>query len=121
MSRLFDDGTVPVEPGPMARHDHPETSKEAADAMRGSKRLTQLQRVTLRLLAEAPGGPSTTFGLAVRGGTVDERTYGRRLSELRKAGLVQVVGTGHTPAGRHCQLWEATERGRQLAQRLANR
>jgi len=98
---LFLDG-FPLPTSPLARHDHPETSKEAARDILKSATLGELQRDAMEYLKKF--GPATTEGLADRYNTLDERTLGRRLSELKAAGLVRVVGTETCRTGRVRQL-----------------
>ena len=103
----------PLRTSPLARHSDPVTSKEAALDMRGSVRLGELQGLALRMVRSFPGAMAQE--LSTYSGQSDPRTLNRRLSELRKAGLV--TNRPGTPdefrrnpeSGKRCQRWWSVE------------
>ncbi len=95
---------------PHTRHDHPDTSRQAAErvgAVVAGQRLT-----ALRLLAQI--GEATCAELA---GDADSRLYrqlGRRLPELR---AMRLAGNGEARRcavlGQNAQVWRLTRAGRE--------
>ena len=98
----------PVKSGPLVRREGPETSREAAVALKGSPRLGELQHLALEAVKLHPG--STANELSQHEGMADPRIINRRLSELRRAGRVKVVGHSIDPyTGCRCQRWWPVE------------
>jgi predicted HTH transcriptional regulator len=90
--------------GPPVRREGPDTSREAAVALKGSKRLGELQHLALEAVKTHPG--STANELSQHEGFPDPRIINRRLSELKRAGKVKTVGTSVDPAtGRRGMRW----------------
>ena len=94
----------PVRTSPLARRAHPVTSKMAAqELLADPERLGSLQRAALEAVNRHPG--CTTHELARLSGLDDERTLGRRLSELAPK-YVYADGFRRDPkSGKRCQLW----------------
>jgi len=98
---------MPVETSPLVRRDGPATAAASAAAMRGSKRLGDLQREALELVRQHPG--STAHELDRLRPSGDSVRIARRLSELRNSHLIYTSGTKPDPVtGRACQRWWAT-------------
>ena len=90
--RIFDDAGkliagIYVDPGPLAKRSDPFTSKLSGSKMRASFTRITLMKEVLKLVAEHPGWTSRQFS-DLRGDR-DLRTVGRRLSDLKKSGLVR--------------------------------
>lgn len=86
---LFD---RPLNEGPKARRDDPETSHEAADAMRGTKRLGRLQEIALEIVRRFPG---ITAGGICRASGEDWETIIPRLAPLRRLGFIKNLPVEH--------------------------
>lgn len=72
--------------GPLARQSHPQTSKDAGEAIR--QQLAALHEWTVACVTESPG--LTQAELAAKYCPTDPRKIGRRLSECVKLGLLRV-------------------------------
>lgn len=92
--------------GALARATDPQTSKDAAEAIRGE--LAELHRWTVECVTKSPG--LTQAELAEIYCATDPRRIGRRLSELVKLGLLRVGETRKcTRTGRAAQTWRLVE------------
>ena len=80
-----------IQTSPLYRTNDPWTSKEAAQDLRGSPRLTSLQRLAYDLVKTYPGSTANELS-AICGATNDTRKIPRRLSELRAAKLIKTEG-----------------------------
>ncbi len=103
---LLDEGPVPTPP----RHKRgdPWTSRESGDAMRGSRRLGQLQAEAHALVVAHPG--LTAQEIAEIDGHRDLVRIARRLSELQRAGRIESRGHGgNSRTGRRCIRWWPVE------------
>lgn len=88
----------------LVRKTHPVTSFDAAKHIKGSERLGDLQSQALESIQNYPGMTTHEHNLIHDLG--DERTLGRRFSELRRAGLVYPSGTAvDRLTGKTCQRW----------------
>ena len=97
-------GLFAVPTSPLVRKEGPATSREAAVALRGSRRLGELQHLALEAVKLHPG--STATELSHYEGMADPRLINRRLSELRQAGKVKTAGHSIDPfTGRRCMRW----------------
>jgi len=91
-----------------ARVEGPETSRAAAVALKGSKRLGEMTALALAAVKLHPG--STANELSQYEGMADPRILNRRLSELKRAGKVKALGTRSDPyTGRRGQRWWPVE------------
>ena len=92
------------------RHDHPETSREAAESLAPAK-LGRLEAVVLEIVnAFGPISDDEIRRRALASGyDAAECTLRVRRIELRDKGLIRASGEyGTTASGRRCILWEAT-------------
>jgi hypothetical protein len=82
-----------------ARSSDPATSHAAATLDRSSLRLQTLEQIRLLVAAGCDGATchEVTRGLAQRGAVHAENSIARRITSLRKAGLI--VDTGRTRPG----------------------
>ena len=85
-----------VPTSPLARKTDPETSKESAAAMKGSRRRGDMHHLVLEAVRLHPG--STASELTAHEGFADPRLINRRLGELEDSGLIQVRGRRRNPA-----------------------
>lgn len=88
----------------LVRKTHPVTSVEAAKHIQGSFRLGDLQSQALESIRAHPGLITHEHSRLHDHG--DERTLGRRFSELRRAGLAFPSGTKvDLVTNKKCQRW----------------
>ena len=98
---------LPAQAKALARSEHPEESKLAAEAILDS--LGKLQRETLDAVELDPGKTARELGWINR--LEDHRQFGRRLNELEKAGLVRRGAPRPcTRTGRKSATWYPLEK-----------
>jgi len=93
MHPLFRELLKQVAEGPKARLTDPETSHEAAQALKGKPRIGELQSIALRIVRGHPG--ATAAEIWEMSGIRDARTITPRLAPLRRAGLIKNMPLDH--------------------------
>lgn len=103
---------------PRARHDHPDTSHDAAASMVNGAAVLQ-QRILVFMLGKYP--------IAMNAGEMEEELgwpvnrAGRRMCGMRRAGLVEQDGKSKTPTGkRDAYKYRLTPFGLEYARGLLN-
>lgn len=90
------------------RRTDPDTSRKAAASMRYYAKVQR--RAILELLSDNVPRHHRAIDEALQW---DHHTAGRRLPELRAAGLVEKCGTAPMSSGRHGTLYRITAKGRE--------
>ncbi len=91
----------------LARSDGPETSKEAADFLRGSKILSLLQQYVLAMVRRFPNfSMRELYEMCIqRGADITWGGFSTRYSELNRAGLIKRNGRTTNRSGRGAFRW----------------
>ena len=107
-----DDEELPGEA--WARGEDPETSHEAADALRHSGNVTLLECAALIGLQRSPGYAGTSEDAAGEVGQRESRySISPRFKPLRKKGFIEATGEKRkNRSGRNADVYQLTQKGR---------
>ena len=87
----------------MARQSDPDTSHQAASEDRQNLELVVLSHIR----ATGWVGATAEDVFTAMGGAIQQNSVARRITSLRKAGLVELVGTRTARSGRSQKAWRA--------------